>query len=219
MKIEDAIAILKQHNEWRRGADISMTDPKILGEAIDTVIEHFDDAFIPVVESYERGFSQGKEVGEREALTWHKVADEDLPKDGANILCYHWYDGPHYFQGYYIADSKEVKYELPNDGKCDIELVDSWMEIPEINTNSERVNATYDAEYLQSKIDAHTKRMQENGLTSDKMLEECRGDLLTWQDIKKIENILTDLFCEYVGRNDYQEEVFYKEVLKRFKED
>lgn len=63
---------------------------------------------------------------------WHDIADGELPKNGANILCYHWYDGPHYFQGYYIADSKEVKYELPNDGKCDIELVDSWMEIPKV---------------------------------------------------------------------------------------
>lgn len=41
---------------------------------------------------------------------------------------------------------------------------------------------------------------------------------LTWQDIEKIENILTDMFCEYVGRNDFQKEAYYTEVLKRFNE-
>lgn len=89
MKIEEAIAILKQHNKWRRGADILMTDPKILGEAIDCVVDYFADI------------------------------------------------------------SKNV---------------------------------------------------------------------LTWQDIKKLENILTDMFCEYVGRKDFQEEEYYKEALKRFNE-
>ena len=42
MKIEEAIAILKQHNEWRRGADIPMTDPKVIGEAIDCVVNYYE---------------------------------------------------------------------------------------------------------------------------------------------------------------------------------
>lgn len=43
MTIEEAIAILKHHNEWRRGADIPMEEPKVIGEAIDTVVNHFRD--------------------------------------------------------------------------------------------------------------------------------------------------------------------------------
>lgn len=42
MKIKEAIKILKYHNEWRRGADIEMTDIKDLGIAIDTVVECFE---------------------------------------------------------------------------------------------------------------------------------------------------------------------------------
>lgn len=39
MKIEEAIEILERHNEWRRGAEIPMVQPSILGEAIDVVIK------------------------------------------------------------------------------------------------------------------------------------------------------------------------------------
>ena len=38
-EIEKAIAILIAHNEWRRGGEKTITHPKELGEAIDTVIE------------------------------------------------------------------------------------------------------------------------------------------------------------------------------------
>lgn len=36
---EKAIEYLKRHNEWRMGAEIPMTEPKILGEAIDSVVD------------------------------------------------------------------------------------------------------------------------------------------------------------------------------------
>lgn len=39
MKIEEAIEILKKHNMWRRGADTPMIDPKVIGEAIDCVVD------------------------------------------------------------------------------------------------------------------------------------------------------------------------------------
>jgi hypothetical protein len=39
MNLTDAIKILKTHNEWRRGAEIEMTDPTMLGKAIDVVLE------------------------------------------------------------------------------------------------------------------------------------------------------------------------------------
>jgi hypothetical protein len=39
MELTQAIQILKLHNEWRRGAEIDMLSPKMIGEAIDKVIE------------------------------------------------------------------------------------------------------------------------------------------------------------------------------------
>lgn len=44
MKAQEAVMILRKHNEWRRydgpiGEGPQMTDPKILGEAIDTVCD------------------------------------------------------------------------------------------------------------------------------------------------------------------------------------
>ena len=39
MKTNEAINILERHNEWRRGADVPMTEPKILGEAIDSAVD------------------------------------------------------------------------------------------------------------------------------------------------------------------------------------
>lgn len=39
MEIKQAVEILKAHNEWRKGADTPHTEPKDLGDAIDTVIE------------------------------------------------------------------------------------------------------------------------------------------------------------------------------------
>lgn len=42
MKIQEAIAILEAHNKWRRDQNVpskyEMTDPKMLGIAIDTAI-------------------------------------------------------------------------------------------------------------------------------------------------------------------------------------
>lgn len=37
MTLTQALTILREHNKWRRGADIEMIDPKTLGEAIDVV--------------------------------------------------------------------------------------------------------------------------------------------------------------------------------------
>lgn len=41
MKLQEAVAILKAHNEWRRGGEGPMTDPTELGIAIDTVVDDF----------------------------------------------------------------------------------------------------------------------------------------------------------------------------------
>lgn len=43
MKLEEAITILENHNQWRRHNDLlnpmTMVNPKTLGIAIDTVVE------------------------------------------------------------------------------------------------------------------------------------------------------------------------------------
>ncbi len=39
MELKTAIIILKNHQDWRRGAEIEPTDPVSLGIAIDTVLE------------------------------------------------------------------------------------------------------------------------------------------------------------------------------------
>lgn len=40
MKLIDAVLILRYHNKWRRGDETTpMTDPKLLGIAIDLVVD------------------------------------------------------------------------------------------------------------------------------------------------------------------------------------
>ena len=42
MNIEEAIKILKSHNEWRRDGEGEMVNPTTLGIAIDLIIEHYE---------------------------------------------------------------------------------------------------------------------------------------------------------------------------------
>ncbi len=37
-----AIALVKKYQEWRRGAEIPMPNPKELGEAIDEILNYFE---------------------------------------------------------------------------------------------------------------------------------------------------------------------------------
>jgi hypothetical protein len=49
MTEKEAIIILIQHNDWRRGnEDLPMTNPKLLGIAIDVIIEAWKDRNLPV---------------------------------------------------------------------------------------------------------------------------------------------------------------------------
>lgn len=41
MKIEDALELLEHHNKWRKGADIPMIQPKVLTEAIETILDKY----------------------------------------------------------------------------------------------------------------------------------------------------------------------------------
>ena len=38
MPINEAMALLRWYNEWRRGADVVMPEPRAVGDAIDTVL-------------------------------------------------------------------------------------------------------------------------------------------------------------------------------------
>lgn len=42
MRIEVALEILKDYNKWRRGAEMEMPSPKIIGEAIDQIINYVE---------------------------------------------------------------------------------------------------------------------------------------------------------------------------------
>ena len=39
MTLHEAIEIVERQQKWRRGAEIQMTEPKVLGEAIDVVLD------------------------------------------------------------------------------------------------------------------------------------------------------------------------------------
>lgn len=43
MEVQEALRILEQHNKWRRGADVPMGDPKIIGEAIDLIVNKYKE--------------------------------------------------------------------------------------------------------------------------------------------------------------------------------
>lgn len=77
----------------------------------------------------------------------------------------------------------------------------------------------FDADYLQSKIDAFTDAQRKDGKTADDILNECRGGSLdlTWQDVKRIVEIADDILKVYYF-NKASEEEYYTEVLRRFKE-
>ena len=41
MDVQEALRLLEHHNKWRRGADIEMLNPTLLGEVIDLIIKEF----------------------------------------------------------------------------------------------------------------------------------------------------------------------------------
>ena len=71
METKRAVEILRQHNEWRRGAELPMEDPTELGEAIDAVCE-IGERFNLSVD--ERGLWATDEDGNRNLILkpWQK---------------------------------------------------------------------------------------------------------------------------------------------------
>lgn len=43
MEVQEALRLLEYHNKWRRGADIPMLNPTILGIAIEKVVDTYID--------------------------------------------------------------------------------------------------------------------------------------------------------------------------------
>jgi hypothetical protein len=41
MNIQEAIVVLKLHNQWRKGAETPMIEPKELSEAIDAIVDYY----------------------------------------------------------------------------------------------------------------------------------------------------------------------------------
>lgn len=41
MDAQKALELLEHHNKWRRGADVQMLNPTLLGEVIDTIVNEF----------------------------------------------------------------------------------------------------------------------------------------------------------------------------------
>ena len=79
-----AINILRTHNKWRRGADIPMSDPKEVGEAIDmaiSVLEQdlaltWEDVAI-LITIYEAGIENGDYRRYNDAY-WMKKYSQDI---------------------------------------------------------------------------------------------------------------------------------------------
>jgi hypothetical protein len=42
MTIQEAIKILRKHNEWRRGNNDEQEDPKVIGQALDKLLDYLD---------------------------------------------------------------------------------------------------------------------------------------------------------------------------------
>ncbi len=44
MTVEEAAALLAQHNKWRRDIRMAnMVEPKLLGQAIDTILQYYHE--------------------------------------------------------------------------------------------------------------------------------------------------------------------------------
>lgn len=42
MTIEEAAKLLEHYNKWRKGADVKMINPKVLGEAIEIAVKELE---------------------------------------------------------------------------------------------------------------------------------------------------------------------------------
>lgn len=95
MTREEAIGILRKHNEWRRydgevGKGPEMIDPKTLGEAIDTAIQELERAKETIELAEDHAMLAGRVQMKEEMMKCGKsgvVCDDDFIKfdDGAYL--------------------------------------------------------------------------------------------------------------------------------------
>ena len=45
MTLPEAVRIVKRHQEWRQGAEIEMSEPKIITQAIDTLLKQIEERY------------------------------------------------------------------------------------------------------------------------------------------------------------------------------
>ena len=65
MTYQEAIKLLRHHQQWRLGADIKMLEPKVITEAIDTILIKQDS----ILESVLTKFRQRSKVGQKKYNT------------------------------------------------------------------------------------------------------------------------------------------------------
>ena len=115
----------------------------------------------------------------------------------------------------------ENQYDYADEEYLDDKIQEFRKAMEGISGNKEEIPSKYDADYLQSKIDAFTEARKKDGKTADEVLEECRGGAfeLTWQDIAEI--IVAYGYVPKLNKDGSirpAEDVF-KDTLKRFKEE
>jgi hypothetical protein len=62
MTIHDAVALLRRHNEWRRGAGGEMVEPRNLGLAIDIACDYIEQMLGMVRAEYEYSIFDGRVI-------------------------------------------------------------------------------------------------------------------------------------------------------------
>jgi hypothetical protein len=77
MTLQEAIDILKIHQQWRLGADIEMLEPKKISEAINVIILQFTQQEI----SDEEALRLAKEIN-KQPMTFvpYEITDEEIEK-------------------------------------------------------------------------------------------------------------------------------------------
>jgi prephenate dehydrogenase len=58
MILQEAISILKIHQEWRLGADIVMIEPKELTEAIDVILKEVENLDEQLEQQWKKGWDE-----------------------------------------------------------------------------------------------------------------------------------------------------------------
>ena len=78
MKLQEAISILKIHQQWRLGADIVMIEPKELTKAIDVLINYHIDIMNETLSSQTEISDEEIEKGAKDAWSDYEYEEGNL---------------------------------------------------------------------------------------------------------------------------------------------